>query len=164
MARRNSLIILFYGLGFLFFAFSIFIILMSDNLLLIEKPILITPEIPISYPDIENNIFGFFTKYTVYLHTISFILLLVASYLLLSQYSDKINKYKLIIALIIVFIIYMTSTLNSFNILKIPLYDENLFYYYIFQSLKTTLEGIIYGYSFWKVANKLDFIIQSENI
>ena len=97
MARRNSLIILFYGLGFLFFAFSIFIILMSDNLLLIEKPILITPEIPISYPDIENNIFGFFTKYTVYLHTISFILLLVASYLLLSQYSDKINKYKLII-------------------------------------------------------------------
>ena len=156
MARRNSLIILFYGLGFLFFAFSIFIILMSDNLLLLDKPILLTPEIPISYPDIENNIFGFFTKYTVYLHTISFILLLVASYLLLSQYSDKINKYKLIMALIIVFIIYMTSTLNSFNILEIPLYDENLFYYYIFQSLKTSLEGIIYGYSFWKVANKLD--------
>ena len=50
----------------------------------------------------------------------------------------------------------MTSTLNSFNILEIPLYDENLFYYYIFQSLKTTLEGIIYGYSFWKVAKKLD--------
>jgi len=156
MARRNSLIILFYGLGFLFFAFSIFIILMSDNLLLLDKPILLTPDIPISYPDIENNIFGFFTKYTVYLHTISFILLLVASYLLLSQYSDKINKYKLIMALIIVFIIYMTSTLNSFNILEIPLYDKNLFYYYIFQSLKTTLEGIIYGYSFWKVANKLD--------
>jgi hypothetical protein len=156
MARRNSIIILLYGLGFLFFALAIFIILMSDNFLLLEKPILITQEIPISYPDIENNIFGIITKYNAYLHTISFILLLVASYLLLSQYSDKINKYKLIIALIVVFIIYMTTTLNSYNILQISIYDEHLFYYYIFQSLITTLEGIVYGYSFWKVANKLN--------
>ena len=154
--RRNSIIILLYGLGFIFFAFCNFIIFMSDNFLLIEKPLLITPSMSIIYPDVQDNIFGYITKYWVYLHTLSFIMLLIASYLLLSHYSEKINRYKLIFILTLVFIIYITGKLDSYNILEISDDDENLFFYYIFQSLINTVGGLIFGYSFWIVANKLE--------
>ena len=105
---------------------------MSDNFLLIEKPLFITPSMPIIYPEVENNIFGYILKYWTYLQTLSFIMLLIASYLLLSHYSEKINRYKLIIIFTLVFIIYMTSRLDSFNIIDVSDEDENLFYYYIF--------------------------------
>ena len=85
--RRNSMIILLYGLGFIFFAFSNFIIYMSDNFLLIEKPLIITPSMPIIYPEVEDNVFGYVMKYWVYLNTLSILMLLIASYFLLSQYS-----------------------------------------------------------------------------
>ena len=154
--RRNSVIILLYGLGFIFFAFCNFIIFMSDNFLLIEKPLLITSSMPIIYPEVEDNIFGYIIKYWVYLHTLSFIMLLIASYLLLSHYSEKINRYKLIIILTLVFVIYMTGKLDSYNILEVSDDDENLFLYYIFQSLINTVGGVIFGYSFWIVAKKLE--------
>ena len=71
--RRNSLIVLLYGLGFIFFAFCNFIIFMSDNFLLIEKPLYITPSMPIIYPEIEDNIFGYITKILdLYSNTIFF--------------------------------------------------------------------------------------------
>ena len=82
--------------------------------------------------------------------------MLIASYLLLSHYSEKINRYKLIFILTLVFIIYMTSNLDSYNILDVPIEDKNLFSYYIFQSLISTVGGVIFGYSFWIVANKLE--------
>ncbi len=154
--RRNSMIILLYGLGFIFFAFSNFIIYMSDNFLLIEKPLIITPSMPIIYPEVEDNVFGYVMKYWVYLHTLSFLMLLIASYFLLSHYSEKINRYKLILILTLVFIIYMVGNLDSYNILDLSNEDENLFFYYIFQSLTSTLGGVIFGYSFWIVANKLE--------
>jgi hypothetical protein len=83
-------------------------------------------------------------------------MLLIASYLLLSHYSEKINRYKLIFILTVVFLLYMTSNLDSYGILEISDDEENLFYYYIFQSLITTIGGVIFGYSFWIVANKLE--------
>ena len=154
--RRNSVIILLYGLAFILFAFCNFIIYMSDNFLLIEKPLFITSSMPIIYPDVEDNIFGYITKYWSYIQTLSFIMMLIASYLLLSHYSEKTNRYKLISILIIVFIIYMASSLDAYNIINIPNDDATLFYYYIFQSLSITLGGVIFGYSFWIVANKLE--------
>ena len=111
---------------------------------------------PIIYPEVEDNIFGYIIKYWVYLHTLSFIMLLIASYLLLSHYSEKINRYKLIIILTLVFVIYMTGKLDSYNILEVSDDDENLFLYYIFQSLINTVGGVIFGYSFWIVAKKLE--------
>ena len=36
--------------------------------------------------------------------------------------------------------------------MEISIHEENLFYYYIFQSLINTLGGVIFGYSFWIVA------------
>jgi hypothetical protein len=154
--RRNSIIILLYGLGFIFFAFCNFIIFMSDNFLLIEKPLIINPSMPIIYPDVEDNIFGYIIKYWTYIETVSIVMLLIASYLLLSHYSEKINRYKLIFILVSVFIIYMASNLDTYKILEISGDDANLFYYYIFQSLSSTLGGVIFGYSFWRVANKLE--------
>ena len=168
--RKNSYNLLFYGLGFIFFSFCNFIIFMSDTFLLIEKPLLITSNMPIIYPDIDDNIFDMLTNYWSYLQTISFIMLLIASYLLLYHYTEKINKYKLIFGLVLVFIVYMSTNLNTFHIMEISIHEEDLFYYYIFQSLINTLGGIIFGYSFWKVANKLDknnpirrFLIISAN-
>lgn len=156
LEMKNSIIVLLYGLGFIFFAFSNFIIFMSDNFILIEKSTLINPTMPIIYPEVQNNVFGYVVKYWTYFQTLSFVILLIASYLLLSHYSEKINRYKLIFLLTLVFIIYMSGNLHSYNILKISDDDKNLFFYYIFQSLISTLGGLIFGYSFWKVANKLD--------
>jgi hypothetical protein len=156
LQRKNSLVVLLYGLGFIFFAFSNFIIFMSDNFLLIEKSLFIKPTMPIIYPNVEDNIFGYIIKYWIYLHTISFVLFLIASYILLLHYSEKINRYKIIFLLTLVFIIYMTGNLDSYDMLDLSNEDETLFFYYIFQSLISTLGGLIFGYSFWNVANKLD--------
>jgi hypothetical protein len=156
MEKKNSLTILLYGLGFIIFAFSNFVIFISDNFLIIEKPHIVTMAMPIIYPEIEDNIFGVIVKYYVYLQTASFIILLFASYFLLSHYSERINKPKLIFSLIIVFIIFMLGYLNAFNIMEISIHEKDLFYYYVFQSLIHTLGGVIFGFAFWKVANKLD--------
>ena len=86
----------------------------------------------------------------------SYVMMLLGTFVLLSYYSNKTQKIKLLCALVIVFIIYFLSTIDAFQIVEISLYDKELFFYYIFQSLITTVGGIIFGYSFLKVAGKLE--------
>jgi hypothetical protein len=80
----------------------------------------------------------------------------MGTFVLLSYYSNKTQKIKLLCALVLVFIIYFLSSLDAFQIMEISIYDEELFVYYIFQSLITTVGGVIFGYSFLKVASKLE--------
>ena len=49
ISERNSIILLIYGFSFIIFAFFIFGYL-SENLYLLDKPILITPSMEVLYP------------------------------------------------------------------------------------------------------------------
>ena len=154
--KRNSYVLLFYGMGLIFLFLSFFTILLSDNFLIFAKPPSINDRLEITYPEIENNIFDLITNSYVFLRTASYVMMLLGTFVLLSYYSNKTQKIKLFFALVVVFIIYFFSSLDSFQIMEISLYDEDLFFYYIFQSLITTVGGIIFGYSFIKVATKLE--------
>jgi hypothetical protein len=147
--KRDSYVLLFYGMGLIFLFLSFFTIFLSDNFL-------ITANLEITYPEIENNIFDIINNSYIFLRTASYIMMLIGTFILLSYYSNKTQKIKLFFALVIVFIIYFLSSLDAFGIMEISIYEEDLFFYYIFQSLITTVGGIIFGYSFLKVASKLE--------
>jgi hypothetical protein len=154
--KRDSYVLLFYGMGLIFLFLSFFTIFLSDNFLIIAKPSSINANLEITYPEIENNIFDIINNSYIFLRTASYVMMLLGTYVLLSYYSNKTQKIKLCFALVIVFIIYFISSLDAFQIMEISIYDEELFFYYIFQSLITTVGGIIFGYSFLKVASKLE--------
>ena len=154
--KRESYVLLFYGMGLIFLFLSFFTIFLSDNFLIIAKPLYITANMEITYPEIENNIFDFINNSYIFLRTASYIMMLIGTFVLLSNYSNKMQKIKLFFLLVIVFIIYFFSSLDAFQIMEISIYEKDLFFYYIFQSLITTVGGIIFGYSFLKIANKLE--------
>ena len=154
--KRDSYVLLFYGMGLIFLFLSFFTIFLSDNFLIIAKPLSINANLEITYPEIENNIFDIINNSYIFLRTASYVMMLMGTFVLLSYYSNKTQKIKLLCALVIVFIIYFLSSLDAFQIMEISIYDEELFVYYIFQSLITTVGGVIFGYSFLKVANKLE--------
>jgi hypothetical protein len=154
--KRDSYVLLFYGMGLIFLFLSFFTIFLSDNFLIIAKPSSINANLEITYPEIENNIFDIVNNSYIFLRTASYVMMLIGTFVLLSYYSNKTQKIKLFFALVIVFIIYFLSSLDAFQIMEISIYDEELFFYYIFQSLITTVGGIIFGYSFLKVASKLE--------
>jgi hypothetical protein len=154
--KRDSYVLLFYGMGLIFLFLSFFTIFLSDNFLIIAKPLSINANLEITYPEIENNIFDIINNSYIFLRTASYVMMLMGTFVLLSYYSNKTQKIKLLCALVIVFIIYFLSSLDAFQIMEISIYDEELFVYYIFQSLITTVGGVIFGYSFLKVASKLE--------
>jgi hypothetical protein len=154
--KRDSYVLLFYGMGLIFLFLSFFTIFLSDNFLIIAKPLSINANLEITYPEIENNIFDIINNFYIFLRTASYVMMLMGTFVLLSYYSNKTQKIKLLCALVIVFIIYFLSSLDAFQIMEISIYDEELFVYYIFQSLITTVGGVIFGYSFLKVASKLE--------
>jgi hypothetical protein len=154
--KRDSYVLLFYGMGLIFLFLSFFTIFLSDNFLIIAKPLSINANLEITYPEIENNIFDLINNSYIFLRTASYVMMLMGTFVLLSYYSNKTQKIKLLCALVIVFIIYFLSSLDAFQIMEISIYDEELFVYYIFQSLITTVGGVIFGYSFLKVASKLE--------
>jgi hypothetical protein len=143
-------------MGLIFLFLSFFTIFLSDNFLIIAKPLSINANLEITYPEIENNIFDIINNSYIFLRTASYVMMLMGTFVLLSYYSNKTQKIKLLCALVIVFIIYFLSSLDAFQIMEISIYDEELFVYYIFQSLITTVGGVIFGYSFLKVASKLE--------
>jgi len=154
--KRDSYVLLFYGMGLIFLFLSFFTIFLSDNFLIIAKPLSINANLEITYPEIENNIFDIINNSYIFLRTASYVMMLMGTFVLLSYYSNKTQKIKLLCALVIVFIIYFLSSLDAFQIMEISIYDEELFVYYLFQSLITTVGGVIFGYSFLKVAGKLE--------
>ena len=154
--KRDSYVLLFYGMGLIFLFLSFFTIFLSDNFLIIAKPLSINANLEITYPEIENNIFDIINNSYIFLRTASYVMMLMGTFVLLSYYSNKTQKIKLLCALVIVFILYFLSSLDAFQIMEISIYDEELFVYYIFQSLITTVGGVIFGYSFLKVASKLE--------
>ncbi|HEY9486398.1 MAG TPA: hypothetical protein VIQ04_07140, partial [Nitrososphaeraceae archaeon] len=83
ISDRSSIILLIYGFSFIIFAVSFFFGYFSENLYLLEKPVLITPSIEVVYPISDGDPFEFFYDIYTHLIAISLLLFLVGSYILL---------------------------------------------------------------------------------
>lgn len=155
-SKRNATVILIYGLGFMILSVTVFVVYVVENAIILKNPLWITSIMDAVYPDIENNIFDEFYSYYKYLLAISLILLLTGSYLLLSEYILKIHRIRLLSGLIVSFILFVSTALDSFNLYEVSDTDESLVTYYLFQGFGTAFSGIIFGFSFWIVASKLE--------
>ena len=155
ISDRTSIILLIYGFSFIIFAVSFFFGYFSENLYLLDKPLVITPSIKVLYPLSDGDPFEFFYDIYTYLIDISLILFLVGSYILLNNYLENVYRLRLIFTLVISFFLYFIVNLDSYGIIETPNADQSLFYYYIIQNLGTVAGGVMIGYSFWNVGKRL---------
>lgn len=155
-SKRNAIVILIYGIGFMILSATIFVVYIGENTIIMESPFWITSLMEIIYPDIESNIFDDFYLYYKSLLAVSLILLLIGSYLLLSQYIVKSQRIRLLSGLIISFVLFISTSLDSFNIYEVPDTEESLVIYYLFEGFGTAFSGIIFVASFWIVATRLE--------
>jgi len=154
ISDRSSIILLIYGFSFIIFAVSFFFGYFSENLYLLEKPVLITPSIEVVYPISDGDPFEFFYDIYTHLIAISLLLFLVGSYILLNNYLEKVYRLRLIVTLVISFVLYIVVNLDSYG-LEIPNADQSLVFLYLIQNLGTVVGGVMIGYSFWKVGKRL---------
>lgn len=154
ISDRTSIILLIYGFSFIIFAVSFFFGYFSENLYLLDKPILITPSMEVLYPISDGDPFEFFYDIYTHLIAISLFLFLVGSYILLNNYLEKVYRPRLIFTLVISFVLYIVVNLDSYG-LEIPNSDQSLIFLYLIQNLGTVVGGAMIGFSFWKVGKRL---------
>ena len=154
ISDRTSIILLIYGSSFIIFAISFFFGYFSENLYLLDKPLVITPSMEVIYPLSDDDPFEFFYDMYTHLIAISLFLFLVGSYILLNNYLENVYRPRLIFTLVISFILYISVNLDSYGI-EIPNADQSLIYLYLIQNLGTVAGGAMIGYSFWKVGKRL---------
>ena len=154
ISDRTSIILLIYGFSFIIFAVSFFFGYFSENLYLLDKPIIITPSMEVLYPISDGDPFEFFYDIYTHLIAISLFLFLVGSYILLNNYLEKVYRLRLIFTLVISFVLYIVVNLDSYG-LEIPNADQSLVFLYLIQNLGTVVGGAMIGYSFWKVGKRL---------
>ena len=155
ISDRTSIILLIYGFSFIIFAVSFFFGYFSENLYLLDKPLVITPSMEVLYPLSDGDPFEFFYNIYAYLIAVSLFLFLVGSYILLNNYLESVYRFRLIFTLVISFFLYFIVNLDSFGIIETPNADQSLIFYYIIQNLGTVAGGIMIGYSFWNVGKRL---------
>ena len=154
ISDRSSIILLIYGFSFIIFAVSFFFGYFSENLYLLEKPVLITQSMEVVYPISDGDPFEFFYDIYTHLIAISLLLFLVGSYILLNNYLEKVYRLRLIVTLVISFVLYIVVNLDSYG-LEIPNADQSLVFLYLIQNLGPVVGGVMIGYSFWKVGKRL---------
>ena len=154
ISDRSSIILLIYGFSFIIFAVSFFFGYFSENLYLLDKPVLITQSMEVVYPISDGDPFEFFYDIYTHLIAISLFLFLVGSYILLNNYLEKVYRLRLIVTLVISFVLYIVVNLDSYG-LEIPNADQSLVFLYLIQNLGTVVGGVMIGYSFWKVGKRL---------
>lgn len=152
---NHSLGILLYALAFLILAVSEFMAGIGSAYLLSQKDEIITPASKIQFANFPEGSFLniFFSSYQ-YVDYSSFLLILVASALLLHHYSKKTKTPKMIMIIAMPILAYTATILDALNI-----YDTDtnldLFYYYIFQTLASISGGVLFAFSFWFISKRL---------
>jgi hypothetical protein len=152
---NQSLGILLYALAFLILATSEVMAGIGSGYLLSQKDEIITPASKVHFPNFPEGSFLniFFSSYQ-YVDYSSFLLILIASALLLYHYSKKTKTPKMIIIIALPILGYTATILDALNIYDTDT-NPNLFYYYIFQSLASISGGVLFAFSFWFISTKL---------
>jgi hypothetical protein len=156
-SNRYSIAGIFYGLSFVAVSFTSIVAVVEDSLILQSKDPVITPESEVFFPSFESGgivILDIIHQIYQYSALISFVLVWIATAILLNSYSQKLGKakYWIIISLPLV---YLLTTFVEFFGLYTPSSDSELFFFYLYASLNSTAGGILFGIAFKIIANRV---------
>jgi hypothetical protein len=156
--NRSSYVVLIFAVSFAFSAYTFIYSAIDDSRNLIQKNQIVTPTSEVIYStdtyqgtgsiqEILSNIFQ-------YAGTVSFILLIVGSAIMLRHYSVKTGPVKFWI-LILLPLVYFTSTLVDTSGVYIPKSDTEKFNYYVYASLVGIIGGLLLGFLFWIISRAM---------
>ena len=153
--KKQSIGILLYALAFLILAVSEVVSGSGSAYLLSQKDQFILPTSEVKFSDFpEGSFFDIFFSFYRYIDYSSFLLMLIASAILLYHYSKKTSNPKIILIIALPILGYTSSILDALNI-----YDSDtnpdLFYYYIYITLVSASVGLLFALSFLVVSRKL---------
>ena len=153
--KRQSIGILLYALAFLILAVSEVVSGSGSAYLLSQKDQWITPTSEVKFSDFpDGSFFDIFFSFYRYIDYASFLLVLIASAILLYHYSKKTSNPKIVLIIALPILGYTSSILDALHILSADT-NPNLFYYYIYITLVSASVGILFAFSFWIVSKKL---------
>ena len=153
--KKQSIGILLYALAFLILAVSEVVSGSGSAYLLAQKDQWITPTSEVKFSDFpDGTFFDIFFSFYRYIDYSSFLLVLIASAILLYHYSKKTSNPKIVLIIALPILGYTSSILDALHILSADT-NPNLFYYYIYIALVSASVGILFGFSFWVVSKKL---------
>lgn len=153
--KKQSIGILLYALAFLILAVSEVVSGSGSAYLLSQKDQWITPTSEVKFSDFpDGTFFDIFFSFYRYIDYSSFLLVLIASAILLYHYSKKTSNPKIVLIIALPILGYTSSILDALHIVSADT-NPNLFYYYIYIALVSASVGILFGFSFWVVSKKL---------
>ena len=153
--KKQSVGILLYALAFLILAVSEVVSGSGSAYLLSQKDQWITPTSEVKFSDFpDGSFFDIFFSFYRYIDYSSFLLVLIASAILLYHYSKKTSNPKIVLIIALPILGYTSSILDALHILSADT-NPNLFYYYIYIALVSASVGILFAFSFWIVSKKL---------
>ena len=153
--KQQSIGILLYALAFLILAVSEVVSGSGSAYLLSQKDPWITPTSEVKFSDFpDGSFFDIFFSFYRYIDYASFLLVLIASAILLYHYSKKTSNPKIVLIIALPILGYTSSILDALHILSADT-NPNLFYYYIYITLVSASVGILFAFSFWIVSKKL---------
>jgi hypothetical protein len=153
--KKQSIGILLYAVAFLILAVSEVVSGSGSAYLLSQKDQWITPTSEVKFSDFpDGTFFDIFFSFYRYIDYSSFLLVLIASAILLYHYSKKTSNPKIVLIIALPILGYTSSILDALHILSADT-NPNLFYYYIYIALVSASVGILFAFSFWVVSKKL---------
>jgi hypothetical protein len=153
--KKQSIGTLLYALAFLILAVSEVVSGSGSAYLLSQKDQWITPTSEVKFSDFpDGSFFDIFFSFYRYIDYASFLLVLIASAILLYHYSKKTSNPKIVLIIALPILGYTSSILDALHILSADT-NPNLFYYYIYITLVSASVGILFAFSFWIVSKKL---------
>jgi len=158
ISKRYSIAGIVYAMSFIAITFNSIVAVAQDSFILQSKDPVITPQSEVFFPSFESDggifILDIFHQIYQYSALISFVLLWVATAILLNSYSQKLGKtkYWIIISLPL---IYLLTTFIEFFGLYNPSSDSEVFFFYLYASLNATAGGILFGVAFKVISNSV---------
>jgi len=153
--KKQSIGILLYAVAFLILAISEVVSGSGSAYLLSQKDQWIMPTSEVKFSDFpDGTFFDVFFSFYRYIDYSSFLLVLIASAILLYHYSKKTSNPKIVLIIALPVLGYTSSILDALHILSADT-NPDLFFYYIYISLVSASVGILFAFSFWVVSKKL---------
>jgi hypothetical protein len=155
--KRNSFIILSYALAFVIMSLTYSLALILDVYHLSSKQQIVTPNSEVSFPNYDNAGWLLLVFHYIYNYSdlISFILIWAATALLLLNYRRTLGLVKFWIIITLPLIYYLGTFVDIIGLYE-PQTDSERFYYYLYFSLNATAGGLMFGFAFMVIANRID--------
>jgi hypothetical protein len=155
--KRGSFIIFIYALAFVILSMTYCLALFLDLNTFSGKQQIVTSTSEVSFADYDNANWSLVIIHHLYQYSdlVSFVLIWAATALLLLNYRKRLGEVKFWIIISLPLIYYLSTVLDVLG-LYIPSSDTEYFYYYLYQSLNTTVGGLLFGVAFMVIAKRID--------